>query len=123
MASFGAVRQIPAAKALSVGLVDHVVGPEEGDVVQAAVAFAERRLPERLDTLRSRNRRLKVRMIYNLQDQRTLPPPPLQTRFVFYIGLLFPPYFAVTPASPPKHVREICQSATPSTLHHYIHVL
>lgn len=55
--------QIPAAKALEAGLVDHVAAFGTSDIVQAATAFARRRLPEvagGLTALRTRNLLLKV---------------------------------------------------------------
>ncbi|CAM9646104.1 unnamed protein product [Sphacelaria rigidula] len=53
---------IPAAKALEAGLVDHVAAFGTSDIVQAATAFARRRLPEvagGLTALRTRNLLLK----------------------------------------------------------------
>lgn len=55
--------QVPAAKALEAGLVDHVVGASAPDLVEAAVSFARRRLPQvagGLDALRTGGRLLKV---------------------------------------------------------------
>ncbi|CAM9567836.1 unnamed protein product, partial [Ectocarpus sp. 8 AP-2014] len=55
-------KMIPAAKALEAGLVDHVVGASAPDLVEAAVSFARRRLPQvagGLDALRTGGRLLK----------------------------------------------------------------
>ena len=55
--------QVPAAKALAAGLVDHVVDANAPDLVQAAASFARRRLPEvagGLTALRTAGRLLKV---------------------------------------------------------------
>lgn len=55
--------QIPVAKALEAGLVDHVAASGTTDIVQAATTYAHRRLPQiagGLTALRTRNRLLKV---------------------------------------------------------------
>ncbi|CAN0341977.1 unnamed protein product, partial [Hapterophycus canaliculatus] len=39
-------KMIPAAKASEAGLVDHVVSANTPDLVEAAVSFARRRLPQ-----------------------------------------------------------------------------
>lgn len=56
-------RQVPAAKALAAGLVDHVLDANAPDLVEAAASFARGRLPQvagGLTALRTGGRLLKV---------------------------------------------------------------